>query len=402
MWIRIRAVIIEDEPLAAQYLTELLDETCQVEVVGSATESEAGLRLCAELRPDAVFVDINLPGKDGVSLAKQLAMLPQPPHLVFTTGNPNRARDAFRFEAVAYLLKPLDPEQVNEAVSRLLAYLRPFEVGSSHSSGGHANGVPTADKILSTGIANELLPVKDVDRDRIRLLARREVTAALRRCSSSLACSSISRRCRCNTSIGSSGSGSSCSESSAGHGTQSVEMRQISFQPPGVRQPGPLTSQHDAFQRFFVAKVKADAFGLLQSLLQTPTPLNTSSETTVANTFALARSRGCKTFFNEVTNPQELADRQYCRSPRVSVWRLVAHDFERDAFYTVGNGFAAHLVDPWPFTPSQKSGVPGVALEGLWVACQTNGIFSFGSRLLFCNSSQLAKVPNHLTDYLRY
>src|SRR5215470_5192455 len=134
MWIRIRAVIIEDEPLAAQYLAELLDETCQVEVVGSATESEAGLRLCAELRPDAAFVDINLPGKDGVSLAKQLAMLPQPPRLVFTTGNANRATDAFRLEA-------LDPEQVTEAVNRLLAYLRPFEAGSSPSSGDHANGV---------------------------------------------------------------------------------------------------------------------------------------------------------------------------------------------------------------------------------------------------------------------
>jgi chemotaxis response regulator CheB len=71
MWIRIRAVIIEDEPLAAQYLAELLDDTCQVEVVGTATESEAAMRLCAELRPDAVFVDINLPGKDGVSLATQ-------------------------------------------------------------------------------------------------------------------------------------------------------------------------------------------------------------------------------------------------------------------------------------------------------------------------------------------
>ena len=99
MWIRLRAVIIEDEPLAAQYLAELLDETYQVEVVGSATESEAGLRLCAELRPEVVFVDINLPGKDGVSLATQLAMLPQPPRLVFTTGNANRATDAFRLEA---------------------------------------------------------------------------------------------------------------------------------------------------------------------------------------------------------------------------------------------------------------------------------------------------------------
>jgi len=181
MWIRIRAVIIEDEPLAAQYLAELLDETCQVEVVGSATEGEAGLRLCAELRPDAVFVDISLPGKDGVSLATQLAMLPQPPRLVFTTGNANRATDAFRLEAVDYLLKPLDPEQVTEAVNRLLAYLRPFEVGSFPSSGGHANGVLAPDKMPSTGMANELLPVKDVDRDQIRLLARREVAAVLRR-----------------------------------------------------------------------------------------------------------------------------------------------------------------------------------------------------------------------------
>ena len=176
MWIRIRAVIVEDEPLAVQYLATLLDDTCQVEVVGSATESEAGLRLCAELRPDAVFVDINLPGKDGVSLAKQLAMLPQPPRLVFTTGNANRATDAFRLEAVDYLLKPLDPEQVTEAVKRLLAYLRPFESGSP-SSGDQTNGVPTPDKMRFTGAANELLPVKDVDRDQIRLLARREVAA---------------------------------------------------------------------------------------------------------------------------------------------------------------------------------------------------------------------------------
>jgi DNA-binding LytR/AlgR family response regulator len=181
MWIRVRAIIIEDEPLAAQYLAALLDDTCQVEIVGSATESEAGLRLCAELRPDVVFIDINLPARDGVSLARQLAMLPQPPRLVFTTGNANRATDAFRLEAVDYLLKPLDPEQVTEAVNRVLSYLRPFESGPSPGSRGHANEDPTPDKMRFTGLATELLPVKDVDRDRIRLLARREVAAVLRR-----------------------------------------------------------------------------------------------------------------------------------------------------------------------------------------------------------------------------
>ena len=118
---------------------------------------------------------------DGVSLATQLAMLPQPPRLVFTTGNPNRATDAFRLQAADYLLKPLDPEQVTEAVNRLLALLRPFEVRSSSSSGDQANGVPTPDNISSSDMASELLPVKDVDRDQIRLLARREVAAVLRR-----------------------------------------------------------------------------------------------------------------------------------------------------------------------------------------------------------------------------
>ena len=108
-------------------------------------------------------------------------MLPQPPRLVFTTGNANRATDAFRLEAVDYLLKPLDPEQVTEAVKRLLAYLRPFEAGSSPSSGDHVDGVLTPDKMRFTGAVNDLLPVKDVDRDQIRLLARREIVAVLRR-----------------------------------------------------------------------------------------------------------------------------------------------------------------------------------------------------------------------------
>ena len=181
MWIRIRAVIIEDEPLAAQYLAALLDDTCQVEVVDTAADSESGLRLCAELRPDVVFLDINLPGRDGVSLATQLAMLPQPPRLVFTTGNAGRATDAFRLDAVDYLLKPLDPEQVSEAVNRLLASLRPFESGPSPLSARRVDSTATPGKMRFTGSDGDLLPVKDVDRDRIRLLARREVVAVLRR-----------------------------------------------------------------------------------------------------------------------------------------------------------------------------------------------------------------------------
>ncbi len=102
-------------------------------------------------------------------------MLPQPPRLVFTTGQADRAANAFRLEAVDYLLKPLDPEQVVEAVQRLAALLRPFEVSPAAAAG------PAPDQSPPGIPAGELLPVKDTDRDQIRLLARREIVAVLRR-----------------------------------------------------------------------------------------------------------------------------------------------------------------------------------------------------------------------------
>ena len=177
----IRAVVIEDQPLAAQHLATLLDDTWQVEVIGTATDGAAGLRLCTQLRPDAVFLDINLPGKDGVSLATQLTMLAQTPRLVFTAGNADRATDAFRLEAVDYLLKPVDALQVAEAINRLLAHLRPFEFGSLLGSARRSGGVLMPDKMCFTDTAHELLPVTDIDRDQIRLLARHEIVAVLRR-----------------------------------------------------------------------------------------------------------------------------------------------------------------------------------------------------------------------------
>jgi DNA-binding LytR/AlgR family response regulator len=173
----IRAVVIEDEPLAGRRMAALLDDTWQVEVIGTATDGVDGLRLCAELRPNAVFLDINVPGKEGVSLAAQLTRLPHPPRLVLTADNAEHAASAFRLEAVDYLLKPLQPLQVAEAVDRLLTYLRPFQYVSATRTGG----VLAPGNMGFTDTINELLPVSGVDRDEIRLLSRREVVAVLRR-----------------------------------------------------------------------------------------------------------------------------------------------------------------------------------------------------------------------------
>jgi CheY-like chemotaxis protein len=126
----IRAVVIAEEPLSAQQMASLVDDTRRVKVIGTATDGLEGLRLCNQLLPEAVFLVTNVSGYAGVSLATQLTMLAQPPRLVFSAGNTAHAVEAFRLKAVDYLLKPLDPLEVAEAVERLMVQLRPLEFGS--------------------------------------------------------------------------------------------------------------------------------------------------------------------------------------------------------------------------------------------------------------------------------
>jgi two-component system response regulator LytT len=175
----IRAVVIEDDLLTAQNLAMMLEDTWQVEVIGTATDSVEGLHLCAQLRPDAVFLDVNLSSE--LSLATGLAGLAQPPRLVFTAVNEEHAAGAFRFGAVDFLLKPLDPSQVGEAVNRLLAHLRPLEFRSLLGIADRRGGMLVPDKMCFAHTAHRLLPVTDIDRDQIRLLTRHEIVAVLRR-----------------------------------------------------------------------------------------------------------------------------------------------------------------------------------------------------------------------------
>jgi two-component system response regulator LytT len=176
----IRTVVVEEDPLADQHLVTLLDETRQIEVIGTATDRLAGLRLCAQLRPDAVFLDVNVSDEDGFSLATQLTRLEQPPRLVLMARDADRAAHAFRLNAVDYLLKPLDPLQVAEAVNRLLVHLRPFEFGPFLGSASRSGGILTPDSIRFADAAHGLLPVIDIDRDEIRLLAPHEIVVVLR------------------------------------------------------------------------------------------------------------------------------------------------------------------------------------------------------------------------------
>ena len=113
----IRIVVIEDEPLAREHLVELLSELPGVTVVAALENGRLGLAAIAEQHPDAVFLDIEMPGMKGTEL---MHMLPEPrPSLVFVTAYPQHAIEAFAGGAMHYLLKPISRVGVAQALSRI-------------------------------------------------------------------------------------------------------------------------------------------------------------------------------------------------------------------------------------------------------------------------------------------
>jgi DNA-binding LytR/AlgR family response regulator len=113
----IRIVVVEDEALAREHLVNLLGELPGVEVVAAAGNGRTGLAAIAAHQPDAVFLDIEMPGIRGTEL---MHLLPEPrPGLVFVTAYPQHAVEAFAGGAVHYLLKPISRLGVAQALARI-------------------------------------------------------------------------------------------------------------------------------------------------------------------------------------------------------------------------------------------------------------------------------------------
>lgn len=111
--------IIEDEFLARETLKAFLAQHCEkVEVVFLAADLESGIEQINEHRPQAIFLDIEMPGHSGMEI-RQLLGDTEPPLIVFTTAYANYAVDAFGLEAVDYLLKPIDITKLRRAVERI-------------------------------------------------------------------------------------------------------------------------------------------------------------------------------------------------------------------------------------------------------------------------------------------
>lgn len=113
---KLRAYLVDDEPLAIERLTRLLAAHTQVEVIGSTSEPEEAVAAMLADPPDVCFLDIQMPRLNGFEVLAQLAVQPA---VVFTTAYDEFALKAFAVNSVDYLLKPLDPAQLSRAIAKI-------------------------------------------------------------------------------------------------------------------------------------------------------------------------------------------------------------------------------------------------------------------------------------------
>lgn len=113
-----RALIVDDERPARSEMRHLLEQVSGVEVCGEAATGKQALAAVARLKPDVIFLDIQMPGMDGFTVARELLDSDHPPLIIFATAFDSHAVQAFEIDAVDYLLKPFGVERLKQAVER--------------------------------------------------------------------------------------------------------------------------------------------------------------------------------------------------------------------------------------------------------------------------------------------
>lgn len=113
-----KAIIIDDERLARQEIKNLLSEYKEIEVIDECANAEEAKEKIAALKPDVIFLDIQMPGKTGLELIEEISGLPE---VVFVTAYDEYALRAFEVNALDYLLKPVQPQRFAETIKKLLS-----------------------------------------------------------------------------------------------------------------------------------------------------------------------------------------------------------------------------------------------------------------------------------------
>jgi two-component system, LytTR family, response regulator len=112
-----KALIIDDERLARVELKRLLSPHKEINIVGEAVNVDDAMNKIAELSPDLIFLDIQMPGKNGFELLEELDSVPT---VIFTTAYDEYALKAFEYNALDYLLKPIEPKRLEETIKKVI------------------------------------------------------------------------------------------------------------------------------------------------------------------------------------------------------------------------------------------------------------------------------------------
>jgi two-component system LytT family response regulator/two-component system response regulator LytT len=115
----ISALVVDDEPLAREELSFLLKDFPEIEILQTASNGLDAVKLIDQLEPDLVFLDVQMPGLDGLGVIDQVRTKGGPlPHFVLTTAFDQYAVEAFRLQALDYVLKPVEKDRLAESVAR--------------------------------------------------------------------------------------------------------------------------------------------------------------------------------------------------------------------------------------------------------------------------------------------
>ncbi|HAS64174.1 MAG TPA: two-component system response regulator YehT [Vibrio sp.] len=151
------ALVIDDELFAREELTELLEETGHISVIGQASNAIEGLKKINQLKPDVVFLDIHMPQISGIELLGMLDPDIQT-RVVFVTAYDQFAVQAFEENAFDYLLKPVDTNRLNVTVKRLL------KSGQKSLQQYEAMSPPSLDQVPCVGLNRiVIVPTKDIE-----------------------------------------------------------------------------------------------------------------------------------------------------------------------------------------------------------------------------------------------
>ncbi len=159
----ISAVLVDDEKLASDELAYQLKEFADVEIIATAANGLEALKLIEDLEPDLVFMDVQMPGLDGMSVIRKLREKNIPlPHFVMATAYDQYAVEAFRWEALDYLLKPVEKERLAVAVDRARKAIAEKSKAAPAESPAPKPSLQRSKLLVKSGHRNFIVDAQDV------------------------------------------------------------------------------------------------------------------------------------------------------------------------------------------------------------------------------------------------